>query len=98
MADLSAAASFLPSGGEERVAVYRKEQTCSKPFTLCDSCGEAVQEGALYVRIQVVNERKGENLDDRWQARTVDYQRRVILKYHRDCEPEGFQPDPRRKP
>lgn len=88
MADLSTADSFLPGDGEERVAVYRRRQRSAQASSHeCDSCGKAIPGGCHYVRVQVVIERKGEDLNDRLQARSVDYQRRVIMKFHPHCEP-----------
>lgn len=84
MADLGTPKEFIRDG-EKQVAVYRKLQKAAKA-TPCDgTCGRSIAAGTQYERIQLVTEKPGEDLHDRHQARSVAFQRRVILRFHVGC-------------
>jgi hypothetical protein len=88
MTDLSRPTEFLEGG---RIAVYTKAPSASIKHNCDANCGRAIQAGENYLRVQYVRTDKGEDLTETEQARGVDYRRRVVLKFHFNCAPEGIK-------
>jgi len=89
MTDKSTTTSFLD--GKTAITAKRtrahQRHECEGCPSDATSAERAIPVGTAYVRVQFVAQRPGEDLSKPEQARAVDYQRRVISKFHPRCLP-----------